>query len=168
MSNAIMEAVAVVESDRSGDVMQTWSFPELTGVPLDRCGLESGDDTGVLRFWQAGACFFYAWSEKVGKALDFTNADASARPRRARVPPRARPPRRFALVFSSRERHPARAKALMEEVFVPAYRAGGPMHLLQAVLLIQTSGKSPDGMNFLSFASDRGGAPPGTVEVGAA
>lgn len=153
MSDPMMEGIAVLEADRSGDTsdtMQTWSFPDLEVLPVEWCGLNPGDEMGLLRFWrQDGNVYVYAWSEKVGKPLEHTNADS------------------FALVFSSRERHPARARALMEEVFVPAFRAGGPMKLLQAALLLQASGKSPDGMDYLKFAGDRGGAPPGTVELGA-
>ena len=145
----MLEGVAVVEADRWGDAMQTWSFPELGGVPLDRCGLGEADDSyGVLRFWSVGPLCYYCFPEKVGKALEFTNAAA------------------FALVFSSRERHPARALALMRECLVPAYREGGPMKLLQAFLTLQTSGASPGGAtNYLAFAADKGGAPPGTTEL---
>ena len=145
MSNGMLESVAVIEADRWGDAMQTWSFPELEGVPLDKCGLSS---PGTLRFWKRGPLYFYVFPEKVGKTLEFTTADA------------------FAIVFSSRERHPARARALMEEVLVPNYREGGPMKLLQAFLTLQTSGKAPGtGMNYLNFAADKGGAPAGTEEL---
>ncbi|KAH8070003.1 hypothetical protein JL721_5546 [Aureococcus anophagefferens] len=107
-----------------------------------RCGLGEADDSyGVLRFWSVGPLCYYCFPEKVGKALEFTNAAA------------------FALVFSSRERHPARVLALMRECLVPAYREGGPMKLLQAFLTLQTSGASPGGAtNYLAFAADKGGA----------
>ena len=79
MSNAMLEGIAILEADRWGDTMQTWSFPELEGVPLGRCGLNTGDEQGLLRFWQQGSIFMDAFSEKVGKALEFTNADAPFR-----------------------------------------------------------------------------------------
>jgi hypothetical protein len=54
----------------------------------------------------------------------------------------------------------------MRECLVPAYREGGPMKLLQAFLTLQTSGASPGGAtNYLAFAADKGGAPPGTTEL---
>ena len=68
----MLEGVAVVEADRWGDAMQTWSFPELGGVPLDRCGLGEADESyGVLRFWSVGPLCYYCFPEKVGKALEF-------------------------------------------------------------------------------------------------
>ncbi|KAH8055592.1 hypothetical protein JL722_7929 [Aureococcus anophagefferens] len=69
MSNGMLEGVAVVEADRWGDAMQTWSFPDLGGVPLDRCGLGEADDSyGVLRFWSVGPLCYYCFPEKTSGA----------------------------------------------------------------------------------------------------
>lgn len=39
------------------------------------------------------------------------------------------------------------------------------MKLMQAFLVLQSSGKSPEGMNYLAFGADKGGAPKGTLEL---